>query len=206
MSNIPALLTELENAINAVEPRVLQGFNLGLSDAEINARMAKFNYVLPDDLRALYRWRGGSCDSSYSFIPWWSLLPLAPDDEESEIYRRALRDDWERREKTLTTDLEAAHFLTLFEDGGGELLASCYSEPRAQSEIHQCEMGAFGFDLMFEGVESMIQTALECWRSGVFWSSDWSSEHRYGWELEVDDDKYTEIGRRLNSSCSYWFE
>lgn len=202
MSNLPALLLELEKAVNAVEPRVLKGWKPGLSDEEIDAIMANVPFRLPDDLRELYKWKT-PLDFGYSYLgALWHAIPLAPNEEVSNQTREELREDWEREGIALPLDLESIGFLDVFYDGAGsELVALCFPNQNKTCEIRCREKGGAGFSLMFRGVEPMIRTALEWWKNGVFHSP---YEHRLGWGLETDFDKKSEFARRLNPDCAYW--
>lgn len=199
-----SLFQELEAAIRAVEPRVLEGYNPGLSDAEIDALMANVSFDLPEDLRALYRWRNGHRGTGYGgFLGslWW-MAPLTASNEDSLWLREDLTADWTSDQKLLPPDVGELNFLQLFGDGSGySIIASC-SPREATCQIYQMDKGSVNIDLMFRGVETMIQTALEWWQSNVFYSP---YERQFGWDLEQDFNKESEIARRLNSDCGYWW-
>jgi len=203
----PALFQELEAAIRAVEPRVLEGSNPDLTDAEIDALMANVSFDLPDDLRALYRWGNGHRGTGYGgFLGalWW-LAELKPSDDDSNVIRDEFDYYYGRLLKESSPlDLENTNFLYLFYDGAGyDLVACCFKNQNKTCEVRNREKGGGDFSLLHCGVEPMIQTTLECWKSGVFHSP---YEHQFGWGLEEDFDKEFEIGRRLNPDCDYWFD
>jgi cell wall assembly regulator SMI1 len=54
------LLARFEQLLREKAPRVLAALQPGLSDAQIDALQTKGKFVLPPDLRALYRWRNGT--------------------------------------------------------------------------------------------------------------------------------------------------
>jgi len=198
-----ALFQELEAAISAVEPRVLEGYNPGLSDTEIDALMANVSFDLPDDLRALYRWKDGHIGMGFGGILgdlWW-MAELTPSSETSESLRIEARDYFDLFKEIPPFDLEKTNFLHLFYDGCGyDLLACCLDHKTC--EIRNRDKGGSDYSLAFRGVEPMIQTALEWWKSGVFYSP---SEHQGSWTLEEDYAKHSEITRRLNPDCDYWW-
>ena len=200
MSNLPVLLAQLEGALNAVEPRVLEDFHPGLTDAEMDAHMARFNYVLPDDLRALYRWRNGQKQGASFLGSLWRMTPLG--DESSLWIREIWSENCALLDETVPPFVEELEWTYLFDDGcGSHFVAGCAPDARVPCAIYNCDKGAWNFEKMFEGIEPMLQTALQWWRSGVFWGC----EHRYGWHLDSNSTKRLEIARRLNPACPYWF-
>ncbi len=200
MSQIPALLAALEIAVNAVEPRLLQDFKPGLSDTKINAHMANFNYALPDDLRALYRWRNGQ-DQGASFLgQLWRMAPLG--DEYSVWVREIWGENCEMLGQTLPPFVEQLEWTYLFDDGSGShFVGGCAADARVPCALYNCDKGAANFEKVFEGVEPMILTALEWWQSGVFSPH----EGRFNWSIDWDVKEYAGIARRLNPDCCYWF-
>lgn len=206
MPDLPTLLLELEAAVNAVEPRVFERYNSGLSDREIDEIMEKVPFKLPDDLRALCRWKNGCDGAGYGgFLgDFWWLASLPPDNGHSDMIGELWMEDLVAERKPFPDNLKASHLFQLFGDATGCLIfVSCFEEREIQTEIYQADKGHVDTKLMFLGVEMMIRTALEWWQNGVFHSP---YEHRFGWSLKTDNRKYFEIGRRLNPGCNYWFE
>ena len=201
MSNLPALLLQLEAAIRAVEPRVIESLAPGLSDAEIDAKQANCAFPLPDDLRALYRWHGAKDVGSQFLNGFWYFSPLRPSDEDSAWIRAEVREDCELQDKPIPADLEKTNFVYLFDDYAGSNLVAAFKNQRAACEIRHREKGGAEFSLLFRGVEPMVTTALDWWQSGVFVPD----EDRRGAFLKVNREKYREIARRLNPACSYWW-
>lgn len=210
---IPHILAQLEVAINAVEPRVLEGYSPGLSNAEIDAIMANEPFDLPTDLRALYRWRNGAAQQRHGIIgPGCWMLSLASGIEKpgensppftlqdaSRYIREENRMFYEMAEEPPPFDLDAREFFYLFDDGGdGTTIVALWRI----GEKETCEIWKFDpadFPVlypMFDNVEAMATTALAWWQEGVFAPF----EHRFGWDLEVDWNKYREIRQRLNES------
>ena len=54
------LLSRFERILRDRAPEVLASMQRGLTDARIDALQSRHGFVLPPDLRALYRWRNGS--------------------------------------------------------------------------------------------------------------------------------------------------
>jgi len=205
-----SLFQELEAAINAVEPRVLEGYNPGLMGAEIDALMANVSFELPDDLRALYRWKNGSDNDGFNFLDgFWSPRPLTALAEQDHFHRIQLFDAWETYDQPPPFDLNETSFVELFSNGcGGDLVACCFKHRTATCEIRNREKDDLRYYLWFRGVEPMIQTALEWWTSGVFSFSAHDGVSPYDGlpylDFETDFDKKSEIARRLNPNCDYW--
>ena len=197
----PSLFLELEDAVSAVEPRVLADYNPGLSDARIDAMMKD----LPDDLRALYKWKNG-CErvswgrlSGWGFLgESWPMLPMRSPRDNSYWFPKAIVEEVARQTNSAFNPWNC---LVLSDDGGG---CAIFAE---RSALHPgCDIYYLGRTvdqlrlLMFRGVEPMLRTSLEWWRSGVF--TRWDDEGY--WELEADLEKYVAIGKRLNPDCDYW--
>jgi hypothetical protein len=196
-----SLFLELEAAINAVEPRVLEGYNPGLTDTEIDAIMAQVSFDLPDDLRALYRWRDGDNNQWIGILGSFQwMIPFSVGHSSSfvrgdiEAFHESVSD------APLPFDLNAKEVVPVFDDGGdGTYIIAVWS----QQEKETCEIWTYipsdfpFLRLTYRGVEPMIQTALEWWRNGVFSPV----EHERDWRLETDWDKYGAIGQHLNPDC-----
>jgi cell wall assembly regulator SMI1 len=58
------LLARYERILRDRAPHVLAAMKPGLTDAQIDALQAKGRFVLPPDLRSLYRWRDGTPQAS----------------------------------------------------------------------------------------------------------------------------------------------
>ncbi len=58
------LLGRFERILRDRAPEVFASMQRGLTDARIDALQSKHKFVLPQDLRALYRWRNGSTRDS----------------------------------------------------------------------------------------------------------------------------------------------
>ena len=215
-----SLFLELEEAVNAVEPRVWEDYNPGLSDAQIDAIMKNVSFDLPDDLRALYRWKNGS-DQGASFLgPVIQMLPLAEEqaltaesktpfvaEDWSHYIREEIREFYDIPDEPLPFDIDTKELVCLFDDGGDGTYIIGVFAPQGST---CCEIWQFypadapSLSCMFRGVEAMINTALEWWRLGLFASRP----HNYepGWCLDQNFPKALEIGKRLNPDCNYWLD
>jgi cell wall assembly regulator SMI1 len=74
------ILGELEAVMKTNAPRVLEDLQAGLPNAEITALERQAGFQLPEDIRALYRWRNGSRSSDPRLagpIPGHRFVPLA---------------------------------------------------------------------------------------------------------------------------------
>ncbi len=74
------LLARLERLLRDRAPDVLTSLQRGLNDAQIDALQSKHGFVLPPDLRALYRWRNGALRGSRLDVfadHWFSPLDEA---------------------------------------------------------------------------------------------------------------------------------
>ena len=207
MSTISQLLEQLEAAINAVEPRVLENYYAGLSEIEIDAIVADEPFALPDDLRALYQWRNGG-DSVMGFLDLYIwMLPLKSQEPSGNLPKPNLKvvSDGIREEiqmfyedKPTPFDLNSKHYVYLFDDGGDGTYILAVFSPDGKN----CELWRFipsdwpALELYFDNILQMVETALEWWRSGVFSSQPFP--YSPGWTLEVNEERYEQIGQRLN--------
>ena len=218
MSDISLMLTQLEIAINAVEPRVLEDYHPGLSDAEIDAIMVGEPFKLPDDLRALYRWRNGE-DGRNGFLgSFIQMLPLATSfdtiegnqptftlKDKSHYIREEVRMWFEMIKEPPPINLDETEFFYLFDTfgDGSSHVALWQKSERDICEVWTFDTGDFPFFYRaFDNLESMIETALAWWKNGVFTPR----EHQFGWDLNVDWEKYGELGKQFNPHCSHWEE
>lgn len=199
----PSLFLELEEAVNAVEPRVLEGYNPGLSGAEIDALMKNVSFDLPDDLRALYQWKNGS-ESGQGFLGnYIQMFPLSQG--ESSFIREEIREAHLSIDEPVPIELDTREFVYLFDDGGdGTTIIATFSTEGSQScaifQNYQDDFPMIG--MMFRGVEPMIQTAIEAWRSGISTSIE---DHR-GRKLDYEFKDWFALGRRMNPDCNYWLD
>ena len=217
MPDISNLLAQLEIAVNAVEPRVLADYNAGLSDAEIDAIMAKEPFGLPADLRALYRWHNGGEQQWHGFVfPYCWMLPIAlaaqtPDADSppftlqnsSHHLREEIRMFYEICCEAPPLDLDAMNFFSLFDYGGdGTVIVAVWPhEEKALCQVWMFDPADYPvFYPIFDNIELMITTALAWWQSGVFTPH----ESEFGWDLDVNWEKRDKLGKQFNLNCSYW--
>ncbi len=200
------MFLELEAAIDAVEPRVLADYNPGLSDARIDAIMKNASFKLPDDLRALYKWKNGCERVSWGRLSGWGFLgeswPMLPMRSPRDNFYWLPKAKAEEVARHTNGAFNSMSCLLLSSDGGGCDIFAERSALHSGCDIYYlCEAVDAPRLLMFHGVEPMLRTSLEWWRSGVF--TRWDDEGY--WELEADLEKYVAIGQRLNPDCAYWF-
>ena len=77
---VAQILADLEAALKSKAPRVLAELQPGLSNEEIAVLETKAGLHLPEEIRALYRWRNGSRSRDPHFdgpIPGHRFVPLA---------------------------------------------------------------------------------------------------------------------------------
>ena len=216
MSMISLLLEQLETAINAVEPRVLAGCLPGLSDTGIDEIMAGEPFALPADLRALYHWRNGSdLGLLGSYCSMFSLaLPIEEPEtisppftlkDKSHYFREEVKMWFDMVKESPPVNLDETEFFYLFDTFGD---GSSYVALWPRGERETCQVWTFDtgdlpfFYRTFDSVESMIETALAWWKSGVFTPR----EHQFGWDLDENRTKYGELGRQFNPSCACWID
>jgi len=71
------LLLQLQSVLEKRAPEVLLSLQQGLLDKQISELEAKGGFILSPDLRAFYKWRNGTTNSTQvSLIPGHRFLPL----------------------------------------------------------------------------------------------------------------------------------
>jgi cell wall assembly regulator SMI1 len=88
------LLERFERILRDRAPDVLASMQPGLTDVRIDELQSKHGFVLPHDLRALYRWRNGSPrDSRLDVFADHQFVALDEALSARDIYRRQSEDD-----------------------------------------------------------------------------------------------------------------
>jgi hypothetical protein len=182
------LIVRLEAVLATNAPIVIKSLQLGLSEAQIAELETGAKIRLPQDIRALYRWRNGmATNSTVGLLPGQRFLPL-----QELIAERALI----RRRSGVAFRILAGHregWLHVLDDGAGD--GYFYDPDRKDSE------GAFFFHfgevahyLWFPSVRNFLSGVIACYESGAVRAS------ADGKSLEEDSRKTEQIWSRFGKS------
>ncbi|MFD2965919.1 SMI1/KNR4 family protein [Sphingobacterium bambusae] len=113
------ILRELDSFLSSLRPTFYSDLNSPLDDAELDKLEADYAIKLPNDLRALYKWKNGQKESCYAsfvnnsvFLPLDQVLDTAAELTSMIGYDFEIDNWWN------------AHWLPIFQNGGGDSI--CY--------------------------------------------------------------------------------
>lgn len=112
-------IARLDRHIATARPTYYAQLGAPLDDAAITALEAHFGVVVPEDLKALYRWKNGQQhDCHASFVNNAEFLPLADALESAKELTSMIGSDFE------SPDWWRAGWFPIFHNGGGDHI--CY--------------------------------------------------------------------------------
>jgi cell wall assembly regulator SMI1 len=138
----------------------------GLSDEQISAQLSDWPYTLPDDVRALYRWRNGFEDENVELLPGLTFRPL-----ESALAMAAAY--WEVSAQQVEKggpDFFPKLLLPIFSDADGDLVLLVQgaetSVPSSPAQVIRMTQGQrlYGFERLSE----LLAAALELFQNGTY--------------------------------------
>ncbi|HEV3117686.1 MAG TPA: SMI1/KNR4 family protein [Gemmataceae bacterium] len=165
----PELLTKYERMLGQAGSKVLSALQPGLADVEIDALEAKYQFKLPSDLRALYRWRNGTGRSAWvEAFPDHQFIPLDQALAEREALRQAIQGETAAFRKLHASLIgHRQSWLGLLTDGSGD--GYFFDPARTEAEgsffFNFAEDGQFVF---FPAFRNYLAAVIEGKASGVF--------------------------------------
>jgi cell wall assembly regulator SMI1 len=162
------LLNRLQKTLEKNAPEIAHQLQPGLSEAEINAQEMAGGFVLPAEIRALYRWHNGQAPASPDgLLPGLRFLPLETTVRERQLLSQQLRAEgfWSR----LNFKIFAGHrrsWVPILDDGSGD---GYYVDPdRSDAE------GAFFYNFSevrfytwFPAFRNFLTGLIECYDTGA---------------------------------------
>jgi cell wall assembly regulator SMI1 len=191
---IPELLNELETLMESKAPQVLKQMQPGLSDKEIAVLEQNAGVHLPEDMKALYRWRNG-CKSRNplltGLIPGQRFLPL-----DEVLARPPNQLSKPSLVQEVAFNVFAGHtksWITLFDDGAGD--GYFFDPDRKFSEgaifYHFAEDMSYTF---FPSLQNLISGILQCYKQSVFTIKDTPSGSAQQEDFERSAKIWDEFG------------
>ena len=160
-------MTELTNALNRIlawleehRPKATEGFQPGLSSAEIEEKLSSLPFCVPEEVCELYRWRNG--DELYGMIfGYLWFLDLDKACEYSDYFDGELSVEMQEQQP------ESIFLFPLF-DFDGEYFAIEGSNTKKTTgrifHISDC----FDVSFAFINLTSMMLSIAECYETGVY--------------------------------------
>ncbi|SDM12986.1 SMI1 / KNR4 family (SUKH-1) [Catalinimonas alkaloidigena] len=197
-------------------PGVVPCLHPGLSDETIQRKTAALPFELPNELKALYQWHNGSSD----------LREVLEIDEEMapdffyagqlfhsiELSLRYYKSKSHYGQQNYEHSLWTPFLFPITDDGAGwQLVVDCEPDSADTGKIYffngiewgkvQTDEYPFESALMYRNLAAMLKTVLACFEENAyFFAYDENGEFGMQW----DDEKETQIGRRMNPDCAYW--
>jgi cell wall assembly regulator SMI1 len=164
------ILGTLEGVMQLKAPKVLAELRPGLSQSDVNELEHKSGIILPDDLRALYRWHNGSGSRDPMFcglIPGHRFLPL--DEALGAISATANQLTKANSVQQTAYNVFAGHtksWIPLFDDGAGD---GYFFDPKRQPSegpvfYHFAEDASYVF---FPSVKNLLSGTVKCYEQGA---------------------------------------
>jgi hypothetical protein len=179
-------LDEFRNVLASTNPPVLDSLRPGLFRTQVETGLANLPFRISSDAIELYTWADAAPDELFEILPGAYLIPFdraLSEFREIHPMHRAFDAIFPQRYR------DCFRFLGDLSDGG--FAFGRIDSPSKGSIVGLCIHAEWR--LAFASLEKLIDTAIECYREGVFASSDMP-----------DFDKYYEIGRRSNPDMEYW--
>lgn len=197
--SVEQILGELEAIMQSKAHPVLDGFQPGLSDQQLTNLERQAGIQLPDEIRALYRWRNG-CRANdprvVGPIPGHRFLPLAEALGLPSILSNQVAQATAAQRAAF--GIFAGHrktWITLFDDGSGDGYFFDPKRKATEGAVFYCfaEDGTYVF---FPSLGNLLAGAVKCYEQGAF---SWK-EGPTGPRLEEDFDQAKKIWDELGSS------
>ncbi len=188
------LLTQLQAVMEVRAPTVLQALQPGLQHDRIAELESEGKFQLPDELRALYRWRNGMPSNALiGFLPGHRFVPL-----DEVVKDKALRSQQVDSSSVVARTGFAVfsghrmNWICVLDDGAGDgyFFDSERSITNGPFFYHIAEIGYY---VWFPSVRNFLAGVIECYESGaVTVGADGS--------LTEDFDKTAQILKRFGKS------
>ena len=189
--NMEVLLIRLQSVLEARAPAALTNLQPGLSITEITILESKSGLQLPDDLRALYRWRNGSpTNQAHGIIPghWFPSLEWLIEN------RAAIRKQIQSATPmhNMAYRVFAGHrdsWIEIFPDGAGEGYFFDPKRTEKEGPFFYCfsEVGCYRW---FPSIRNFMAGTIECYEKDAYrLASD-------GKELEENSELTEKVWKR----------
>lgn len=166
--DVETALRRLQAALAAHAPAVLSALQPGLTDDEVAALEAEHRVRLTDDLRALYRWRNGSPDSTAGLVPSHWFVPLGLALENRAGHRRQVSDaSLIQRVAHFLFAGHVTNWLVVLDDlcGDGYFYDPARRRRGGSFFYHFAQMRHYAY---FPSLSNFLAGAAECYETGVY--------------------------------------
>jgi len=197
--SVDEILTKLENVLKLKAPQLLESLQPGLSAQEIAELERRAGVQLPDDLKALYRWRNGSSREGMKSrgrlpgvpIPNHWFMPLA------EALGVRVESSNQVAQATMPQKgafaIFAGHrksWVTLFDDGSGD---GYFFDPKRQAPqgaVFYCfsEDASYVF---FPSIKNLLAGVVKCYEKEAFTLKGGSLNDNFELSMKI----WNEFGR-----------
>lgn len=177
-------------AIRLAHRAVARMLQPALTSSEIATRAAPLPFALTRELEALYQWRNGTLVNEGDLLGQAYLFPgfyLLSLDEAVQIYS----------ERKGSRQWRPSYF-PVFSDGGGDFfVVPCPPHTVEAAEVVGFIHGEPEQTAEYECLATMMLTIDACYAQGAYYLD-------HDGELEIDDDKHSEIAHHFNPHIEEW--
>jgi len=147
----------------------------GISQVEIEERIAPFNLSFPPEVFELFKWKNGIKESSDETIvdsllfPWGIMESM---DRLVDVYKSFTSEGYFSKE-----------YFPLFTSGGGDyILVNCNKDDDFYRYVYWHSLALYGteLDARYDSLSTLLQCVLECFEAGAYYFE--------GGALEIKED------------------
>ncbi len=191
MTGLRESLISVEATLAHLERKVVQLLRPGLSQGEIESRLAVRHFPSIEEVVDLYEWRDGTDATTGLALDDLHLVP--------GFYLLSLHDALANFDTFTKSPRWNTSWLPVLANGGGDFLALDTSGSAGATPVHHLRIEESKHPIEYNSLADMFATFVAAYEQGIFYVDS----HGY---LEMDDNAYASLAAALNPTVPWWVE